>query len=75
MTVEKHGSVRQIDHCLAVASFNLIDEKEMKKCFNWINFRAMDVKDNIIQGDEIVIKLYLLQEIKEIYFMKLNARE
>ena len=45
MTVENHGSVWQINHCPAVASFNLLDENDMKKCFNWINLRPMYVKD------------------------------
>ena len=33
MTLENYGLVWEIDHCLAVASFNLLDEEEMKKCF------------------------------------------
>ena len=44
MTVENHGTVWQIDHCLAVTSFNLLDENDMKKCFNWVNLRPMYVK-------------------------------
>ena len=75
MTVYNYGSVWQIDHCLAIASFNLIDEMEMKKCFNWINLRPMYVKNIIIKGDIIDTRLYLLQEIKVYYFMKLNAQE
>ena len=35
MTLEKYGSVWQIDRCLVVASFNVLDEKAMEKCFNW----------------------------------------
>ena len=31
----------------------------------------MYVKDNIIKGDKIDMRLYLLQEIKSNYFMKL----
>ena len=30
MTIENYGSVWQIDHCLANASFNLLDENDMK---------------------------------------------
>ena len=41
MTEENYGSVWQIDHCLAIASFNLLDVNEMRKCFNWINLRPM----------------------------------
>ena len=35
----------------------------------------MYVKDNIIKGDKIDMRLYLLQEIKGNYFMKLNGQE
>ena len=65
MTLENYGSVWQIDPCLAVASFNLLDENDMKKCFNWVNLRPMYVKDNIIKGDKIDMRLYLLQEKRE----------
>ena len=64
MTLENYGKIWCLDHCLAVASFNLVDEKEMKKCFNWVNLRPMYMKDNIIKGDKIDMKLYLLQEKK-----------
>ena len=53
MTLENYGKIWCLDHCLAVASFNLLDENEMKKCFNWINLRPMYIKDNIIRGDKI----------------------
>ena len=75
MTLEIYGSVWQIDHCLAIASFNLLDEKEMEKCFNWIKLRPMYVKENSIKGDKIDMRLYLLQEVKSNYFMKLNVEE
>ena len=75
MTLENSGKIWCLDHCIAVASFNLLDEKEMKKCFNWVNLRPKNVKDNIIKGDKIDMRLYLLQEIKAIYFMNLNGQE
>ena len=34
MTLENSGSVWQIEYCLAVAYFNLLDEKELRECFN-----------------------------------------
>ena len=64
-----------LDHSLAVATFNLLDEKEMKECFNWINLRPMYSKDNIIKGDKFDMRLYLLQEIKAFYSMKLNEED
>ena len=75
MTLEIYGSVWQIGHCLAVASFNLLDEKQMEKCFNWINLRPMYVKDNITKGNKINMRLYLLQQIKGKYVLKLNDQE
>ena len=74
MTLENCGSLWQIDHCLAVASFDLVDENDMKNCFNWVNLRPMYVKDNIIKGDKIDIRLYLLQEIKAYQFIKLYEK-
>ena len=75
MTLEKYGSIWQMDHCLAIATFNLLDEKEMKKCFNWINLRPMYATDNIIKGDKIDMRLYLLQKIKSNYLLKLNVKK
>ena len=72
MTIENYGSVWQIDHCLAIASFNLLDENDMKRCFNWVSLRPMYVKDNINRGDKIDYHLYLLQEVKAKYFLKLE---
>ena len=72
MTVENYGSVWQIDHCLPIASFNLLDENDMKKCFNWINLRPMYSKENNSKNDNIDYPLYLLQEVKAKYFLKIN---
>ena len=75
MTVENYGSVWQIDHCLPITSFNLLDENDMKKCFNWITLRPMYSKENNSKNDKIDHYLYLCQEVKDKYFMKLNVQE
>ena len=72
MTIEIYGSVWQIDHCLAIASFNFLDKNDRKKCFNWITLRPLYVKDKIIKGDKTVYHLYLLKEVKAKYFLKLK---
>ena len=75
MALENYGKISCLDHCLAVASFNLLYANVMKRCFNWINLRLMYVKDTIIKGDKMDFHLYLLQEVKAKYFMKLNDQE
>ena len=63
MTIEYYGSVWQIDHCLPIASFILLDENDMKKCFNWINLRPMYSNVNNSKNNKIDHRLYLLQQI------------
>ena len=52
-TLENYGSEWEIDHCLDITSLNLLDEKEMKKSFNWIILRPMYCSENISKGDKI----------------------
>ena len=72
MSIDNYGSVWCIDHCLPMASFNLLLEKEIKKCFNWINLRPMYTKENKSERAKIDIRLYLMQEIKAYQFLNVN---
>ena len=71
MSEENYGSIWTIDHCYPLSKTNLSNETYMIKSSNWINLRPMYVRDNIIRGDKIDYHLYLLQEVKAIFF-KLN---
>ena len=75
MTMENYGKIWCLDHCYPLAKCNLIDKKDLYRYNNWINLRRMYIKDNIIKGDKIDMRLYLLQELKGNYFMKLNVEE
>ena len=75
MTIENYGSVWQIDHCLSIASFNLLDENDMKECFNWVNLRPMYSTENNLKGCKIDHWLYLLQQITAYQFLRLNDQE
>ena len=44
----------------------------MKKCFDWVNLRRLYVKDFIIKGGKIDMRLYLLQEVKATNFLRSN---
>ena len=75
MAIESYGSVWQINHCLPIASLNLLDENDMKKCFNWPNLKPMYSNENNSKKDKIDHHLYLLQEVKAKTFMKINGQE
>ena len=72
MTEEDHGSVWTLDHCHPLSKINLSDKNEMNKPTYWINIRPMYCSENISKGDKINPYLYILQEIKAKYFLKLN---
>ena len=71
MMVEKYGSIWQIDHCLPTASFNLLNENDMKKCFNWVNIKPMYSNENL-KNAKIDHHHYVLQEVKAKCFFKIK---
>ena len=73
MTLEIYGKIWCLDPCYPLSNTNLSNENDMYKSTNWINLRPMYVKDNNIKGDKIDHHLYLLQEMKAEYFVKLNV--
>ena len=64
MNIEIYGSLWQIDHCLPISSFNLLDENNMGKCFNWVNLRPMYSTEDNSKKVKIDPYLHILQEIK-----------
>lgn len=42
-----------IDHIKPCSSFNLVDEKEKKACFNYKNLQPLWEKDNLYKGDKL----------------------
>ena len=75
ITLENNGSVWQFDHCLPIASFNLLDENDMKKSNNRVNLRPMYSNENNSKKDKIDNRLCLMQEVKAKNFMKLSGQE
>ena len=69
MTLENYGKIWCLDHCLPLSKNN---ENDLCKYTNWINLRPMYLKDNISKGSKINHYLYLLQEVKAKYFLKIN---
>ena len=69
MTLENYGIIWCLDHCIPLKKTN---ENDLYKYTNWINLRPMYIKDNNSKGSKIDNRLYLLQEVKAKYFLKLN---
>ena len=72
MTEENYGSVWQIDQCLPITSFNLLDGKDKKTCFNWVNLRPMYSTENNSKKAKVDPYSYLLQQTKVKNVLKLN---
>ena len=72
MTLENYGKIWCLDHCYPLSKISISNENELIKYTNWLNIRPMYIKENIIKGDKINLYLYLLQEVKAKYFLKLN---
>ena len=72
MTEDKYGSVWTIDHCYRLSKTNLSNVIEMNKSTHWINLRPMYLGENSSWGSRIDHLLYLMQEVKANYFLKLN---
>ena len=72
MTLENYGKVWCLDHCLPLSKINLSHENDLYKITNWVNLRPMYMDENLIKGNKIDVRMYLLQEIKSKYFLKLN---
>ena len=72
MTLENYGIIWCLDHCIPLKK---TIENDLYKSINWVNIRPMYIKDNISKGSKIDHRLYLLQQIKANYFVKLSDQE
>ena len=72
--IENFGKFWCLDHCYPLSKMNLSNENELYNSTNWVNLRPMYMKDNLIKGDKIDHRLFLLQQIKAKYFMKINEK-
>ena len=59
MTWNNHGFYGwHIDHIKPCCSFNLINEEEQKKCFNYKNLQPLWAKDNLKKSGKVDTKCY-----------------
>ncbi len=53
MTWEHYGACH-VDHIIPCCTFNLTDENQLKKCFNYKNLQPLWAKDNLIKSKKTV---------------------
>lgn len=54
MTWDNYGEYWHIDHVIPCSSFNLLDEEEQKKCFNYTNLQPLFAFTQTIEGVEYI---------------------
>lgn len=54
MTWNNHGEYWHIDHVIPVSKFNLKDEDDVYKCFNWKNLSPLTKEKNLSKSNNII---------------------
>lgn len=76
MNWDNHGSYWHIDHVKPCASFNLLNEYELKECFNWKNVRPIEKDINLKKNDKIDNQLIQYhKKIVSLFATKNNLKE
>ena len=53
MSWENYGQWH-VDHIIPCCTFNLTDESQLKKCFNYKNLQPLWAKDNLIKSKKLL---------------------
>lgn len=53
-TIDKIDSSYHIDHIIPCSSFDLTNDLEVEKCFNWKNLQILSAIDNMKKSDKII---------------------
>jgi hypothetical protein len=54
MSWENYGTLWHIDHVKPISSFDITNEDEMLKAFNWKNTRAKNADENMFKSNKII---------------------
>ena len=80
MNWSNRGVYWHIDHITPCDSFDLEQQSEIYKCYNWTNLRPLEKTENIrksnkIYSDIIVIMIYVYKMIKLQYYHNINYND
>jgi len=57
MSWENRGKYWHIDHIMPCDSYDLSNQEDIYKCYNWTNLRPLYKKDNILKSNNIDLDL------------------
>ncbi len=69
MSLENHGKIWELDHVIPCSKFNLENEDDKKKCFNWTNVAPLLTLENRRKNNKVYYSHVLRQEIR-VYLFK-----
>ena len=64
MNWSNQGNYWHIDHTLPISSFDFTNTNNIYICWNWVNLRPLEAKENLIKHNKIDMVLYNNQLIK-----------
>ena len=70
MNWQNYNVYWNIDHVIPCSSFNLSEESEQYKCFNWKNCRPLEIKKNIKKSNKLCNRIILLHDIRVKYYVQ-----
>jgi len=53
MNFDNHGTIWHVDHVIPCAKFNLLNDVEVNRCFNWTNLQPLECKKNLSKKDSL----------------------
>ena len=75
MSIENYGKNWCLDQCYPLSKTNSSNENDMYKSTNWSSLKRMYFNEKTSKSAKIDHQLYLMQEVKFKYFLKLKAQE
>lgn len=70
MSWENRGKYWHIDHIKPCNSFDLTNQEDIYRCYNWTNLRPLEKMENILKGDTIDNDIIDYFEAKSKQFLK-----
>lgn len=74
MTWDNYSIYWHIDHVIPIATFNLLNKVQQKRCFHWTNLRPLNKSENMSKSDKIIIEDILKHRTVLQNYISINER-